>query len=141
MKTIITVVTLILFGTSVGLAQKKMYEPTKGSLERKALVDTIRAYDIARNDDLEGEIFKVNAVRVQGNWAFVSLERTNLPEAGEGTHLAFLQRSGRGWKVMWSSYNDSADEVGVDALKRLRKKHKDFFRELANFAENGFLAG
>jgi hypothetical protein len=141
MKKIILLVTLVLIGASVGLAQKKMYEPKKGSAERKTLMDTIRVYDVARNSDFEGEIFKIHALRVQGNWAFASVDRTNLPEAGEGTHLAFLQKSGAGWKVMWSSYNDNTDEVGVDALKRLRKKHKDFYKELADFAENGFLAG
>ena len=138
MKKIILLVTLILLGASVGLAQKKMYEPKKGSAERKALVDAIRVYDVARNSDFEGEIFKITTLRVQGNWAFTSVERTNLPEAGEGTHMAFLQKSGAGWKVMWSS---NTDEVGVDALVRLRKKHKDFYKELADFAENGWLAG
>jgi hypothetical protein len=103
-------------------------------------VDAIRVYDVARNSDFEGEIFKITTLRVQGNWAFTSVERTNLPEAGEGTHMAFLQKSGAGWKVMWSSYNDN-DEVGVDALVRLRKKHKDLYKELADFAENGWLAG
>jgi len=138
MKKIILLVTLILLGASVGLAQKKMYEPKKGSAERKALVDAIRVYDVARNSDFEGEIFKITTLRVQGNWAFTSVERTNLPEAGEGTHMAFLRKSGAGWKVMWSS---NTDEVGVDALVRLRKKHKDFYKELAGFAENGWLAG
>ena len=47
MKKIILFVTLILFGASVGLAQKKMYEPKTGSAERKALVDAIRVYDVA----------------------------------------------------------------------------------------------
>ena len=140
MKKIILLVTLILLGASVGLAQKKMYEPKKGSAERKALVDAIRVYDVARNSDFKGEIFKITTLRVQGNWAFTSVERTNLPEAGEGTGMAFLQKSGAGWKVMWSSYNDN-DEVGVDALVRLRKKHKDLYKELADFAENGWLAG
>jgi len=140
MKKIILLVTLVLFGASVGLAQKKMYEPKKGSAERKALVDAIRVYDVALNSDFKGEIFKINALRVQGNWAFASVERTNLPEAGEGTGMAFLRKSGAGWKVMWSSYNDN-DEVGVDALVRLRKKHKDLYKELADFAENGWLAG
>ncbi len=64
MKKIILLVTLVLFGASVGLAQKKMYEPKQGSAERKALMDTIRVYDVSRNDDLKGEIFKINALRV-----------------------------------------------------------------------------
>jgi len=140
MKKLILFVTLILFGASVGLAQKKMYEPKTGSAERKALVDAIRVYDVARNSDFEGAVFKMTALRVQGNWAFASVERTNLPEAGDGTHMAFLQKSGARWKVVWSSPNDN-DEVGVDALQRLRKKHKDFYKQLADFAENGYLAG
>jgi len=140
MKKIILLVTLILFGASIGLAQKKMYEPKKGSAERKALMDAIRVYDVARNSDFEGEIFRIIALRVQGNWAFAVVERTNLPEAGDGTLHAFLQKSGAAWKVMWSNYNDN-DEVGVGALVRLRKKHKDFYKELASFAENGWLAG
>ncbi len=135
MKKTILLVTLILFGASVGLAQKKMYEPKKGSAERNALMNAIRVYDIARNSDLEGEIFGINALKVQGNWAFASVERTNLPEAGTGTHLAFLRKSGAGWKLMWSDYNDN-NEVGGDALTRLRKKHKDFAQVLADFAES-----
>ena len=141
MRKVILIVTLILIGTTAGLAQKRMYEPRRDSAERKALVNAIRVYDVERNSDFEGEIFRVNALRIHGNWAFASVERTNLPEAGEGTHLAFLRKSGALWKVMWSNYNDNADEVGVDALKRLRKKHKDFYKELADFAENGYLAG
>ncbi len=135
MKKIILLVTLVLFGASVGLSQKKMSEPKQGSAERKALMSAIRVYDVARNSDLEGEIFGISALKVQGNWAFASVERTNLPEAGQGTHLAFLRKSGAGWKVMWSDYNDNG-EVGVDALTRLRKKHKDFYKELADFAES-----
>jgi len=139
MKKSILLVTLILFSASVGFAQKKMYEPKTGSAERKALVDAIRVYDVARNSDFEGEIFKIHALRVQGNWAFASVERTNLPEAGEGTGKAFLRKTGAAWKVMWSDYNDR-EEVGVAAITRLRKKHKDFYKELAVFAE-GYLAG
>ena len=141
MKKIILFVTLVLFGASVGLAQKKMYEPKTGSAERKALVDAIRIYDVERNSDFEGEIFKIHGLRVQGNWAFASVERTNLPEAGEGTGMAFLRKTGAAWKVMWSNHNDNTDEVGVDAVTRLRTKHKDFHKELADYGINGWLAG
>ncbi len=132
---------VLLLSASSAFGQKGMYEPKKGSLERSALIDTIIKYDVGRNDDLKGEKFDVTAIRVHANWAFVSVERSNLPEAGEGTHLTFLRKSGALWKVMWSNYNDNTDEVGVDALKRLRKKHKDFYKDLAAFAENGYLAG
>jgi len=36
---------------------------------------------------------------------------------------------------MWSDYGDT-NEVGVDAMTRLRKKHKDFAQALADFAES-----
>ena len=141
MKKIIFLVTLVLFGASVGMAQKKMYEPKQGSAERKALMDTIRVYDVARNDDLKDEIFKIHALRVQGNWAFAVVERTNLPEAGDGTHTAFLQKSGAKWKVMWSNYNDDENNVGVEAVTRLRKKYKDLSKELTDFSINVYFAG
>jgi len=139
MKKIVLLVTLILCGAFVGAAQQKMHEPEKESAVRKALMNAIRVYDVARNVELQGEIFKVSALQVQGNWAFASVERINLPEAAGGTHLAFLRKSGAGWKVMWSDYNDN-QEIGVDALARLRQKHNDFKKELASFAES-HLAG
>lgn len=135
MKKIVLLVTLILFGSVAGLAQQKMYEPKKGGMERKSLMNAIRIYDVARNSKLGGEIFEITSLKVQGNWAFASVERTNLQDAGGGTHLAFLRRSGAGWKLMWSDYNDN-NEVGVDALTRLRKKYKDFYKKLADFAES-----
>ena len=140
MKKVVFLAVLVLLSASAGSAQKKMYEPKKGSPERQALADAIRNYDASRNNDLKGEIFDVNALQIQGDWAFASVERTNLPDARQGTHLAFLRRSGGTWKVMWSDYNDNND-VGVDALKRLRKKYRDFSKQLADFAENGYLAG
>jgi hypothetical protein len=130
---------LIAASSAVVSAQSKMYEPKKDSAERTAVMEGIRTYDVARNDDLSGEIFEVNSLRVQGVWAFASVTRSNLPEAGQGTGLAFLRRTGTAWKVMWSDFNDN-EEVGVAAITRLRKKYKDLPKELAKFAENS-LAG
>ncbi|MBK7393715.1 MAG: hypothetical protein IPI64_10520 [Chloracidobacterium sp.] len=138
-KEILIIALLLLFGASAGMAQAKMYEPKKGSPERTAIMDAIRSYDVARNGDLAGEIFEVNSLRVQGAWAFTSVSRSNMPEAGQSTGLAFLRKTGNVWKVMWSDLNDN-EEVGVDAIVRLRKKYKDFPKELAKFAE-GSLAG
>lgn len=138
-KKILLLITLILSSSFAVLAQSKMYEPKKGSAERKSLMNAIRAYDVARNNNLKGEIFEITSLQVQGKWAFTSVERTNLQDAGMGTHLAFLRKSGAGWKLMWSDYNDQ-NEVGVDALTRLRQKYKDFYQKLADFAES-HLAG
>lgn len=128
---------LLLLTASVAFGQKGMYEPKKGSAERKALIDTVTAYDVTRNDDLAGETFDVTAIKVQGNWAFLSVERSNLPEAGQGTHLALLQKIGTKWKVAWSDFNDN-EEVGADAITRLRRKNKDLSKALADFAMKYF---
>jgi len=63
MKKTIAMVALILIGASVGLAQGNLHVPPRGSAERKALIKAIRVYDIARNDDLKGELFQVSALK------------------------------------------------------------------------------
>lgn len=135
----VTIAALLLLTASAAFGQKGMYEPKKGSAERTALIDTITTYDVARNDDLAGELFNVAAMKIHGNWTFVSVERSNMPEAGKGTGLAFLQKVGTKWKVAWSDFNDN-EEVGVSALERLRKRNKDFSKALADFAMT-YLAG
>lgn len=132
-KQFVVFAAFLLLTATVGFGQKGLREPKKGSSERAALIAAITSYDVARNDDLAGEKFEVTAIRVHANWAFVSVERSNLPEAGQGTHLAFLQKSGTRWKLVWSDFNDN-EEVGVEALARLRKKNKDLSKGLADFA-------
>ena len=128
---------LLLLTASAAFGQKGMYEPKKGSAERKALIDTVTAYDVTRNDDLAGEIFDVTAIKFQGNWAFLSVERSNLPEAGQGTHLALLQKIGTKWKLAWSDFNDN-NEVGAEAVTRLKRKNKELSKALADFAMKYF---
>ena len=130
---------LFLVTAAAAFGQKGFHEPKKNSPERSALVEAIISYDVARNNDLAGEKFAVTAIRVHANWAFASVERSNLPEAGQSTHLALLQKSGTKWKVMWSDYNDN-EEVGAEAITRLRKKNKDLSKALADFAMT-FFAG
>jgi hypothetical protein len=133
------VILLVLIGASDAIGQNVMYEPQKGTPERTAVLGAIKSHDIARNKGLSGQIFDVTAIRIHGNWAFVSVERTNLPDAGQGTHLAFLQKTGTAWKVVWSDFNDN-EEVGVSAITRLRKKNKDWSTKLGEFAMT-YLAG
>lgn len=130
---------LVLACASAVAAQGKITAPKKGSPVYTSVINAITTYDVARNEDLSGEKFDVNNLRVQGAWAFASVSRSNLPEAGQSTGHAFLRKTGAVWKVVWSDLNDD-QEVGVAAITRLKKKYKDFPRELAKFAE-GSLAG
>lgn len=140
MKKSILFVTLILFGASVGLAQKKMYEPKKGTAERNALMDAIRTYDVKRNAALADETFTVSALRVQDTWAYANVEQ-KLSDSIESYGVAhvFLQNTGGKWTVAFSTYN-SRDELGAEGLDCLKKKNKSFPKALADFAMN-YLAG
>ena len=67
MKKILLFAILVTAFCANAFAQQKMYEPKTGSAERKALMNAVRVYDVARNSDLDGEIFKVGVIKVQGN--------------------------------------------------------------------------
>lgn len=140
MKNFFTISFLILaFGFSV-FAQQKMYEPKKGSVERTALMNAVREYDVKQNPKLKDETFVISGLRVQGNWAYANVEQ-QVPNGVEsyGQAHIFLQKTGEKWKVVFSTYN-SNNEVGVDGLERLKKKNKTFPKQLADFAAN-YLAG
>ena len=109
-------------------------------MERSALMNAIRVYDAKRNPNLANETLHVSALRVQGLWAYASVE-PQLSGAGDsyGQAHVFLQKAGGKWKVAFSTYNDS-NEVGVDGLDRLRKKNRSFPKGLADFAMK-YLAG
>lgn len=121
-------------------AQQKLFEPKKGSAERTALMDAIRDYDVKRDAKLSDEKFVVLALRTQGNWAFAQVEQQEQSGIESyGVAQVFLQKMDKKWKVAFSTYNDR-DEVGVDGLGKLKKKHKDFPKQLAEYAM-GFMAG
>ncbi len=138
-KLLIFAVLTIIFSLSV-FAQQKMSEPKKGSAERTALMDAIRDYDIQRDAKLSEEKFVVLALRTQGNWAFAQVEQQEQSGLESyGVAQVFLQKVGKKWKVSFSTYNNR-DELGVDGLAKLKKKHKDFPKQLAEYAL-GFMAG
>lgn len=123
---------LLLVYTTGGLAQKTN-EPKRGSSQRTAIVNAIRSYDVRRSAELANETLNVSALRVQGSWAYANVEQQ--PRNGDfyGQAHVFLQKIGDRWRVAFSTYNDN-NEVGVDALARLRKKHRSFPKALADFA-------
>ncbi|HUR97347.1 MAG TPA: hypothetical protein VMZ26_04685 [Pyrinomonadaceae bacterium] len=138
MKKLLLFSILLLAFASSALAQKA-YEPKKGSAERTALMNAIRRYDVKRNAELANETFHVSPLRVQGAWAYASVEQQSPGSGSYGQAHVFLQKTGGKWKVAFSTYND-ANEVGVDGLARLRKKNKSFPKGLADFAMK-YLAG
>ena len=139
MKNLFLFSILLLAFASTALAQKA-HEPKKGSAERTAVMNAIRAHDVKRNIGLSSETLNVSALRVQGAWAYANVE-PRLRSGGDtyGQAHVFLQKSAGRWKVAFSTYNDT-NEVGVDGLARLRKKNKSFPKGLADFAMN-YLAG
>jgi hypothetical protein len=128
---------ILLFTFASSALAQKAYEPKKGSPERTAIMNAIRAYDTKRNSGLANETFVVSAIRVQGAWAYANVEQQGASSYGQA-HV-FLQKAGGKWKVAFSTYNDT-NEVGVDGLARLRKKNRSFPRALADFAMK-YLAG
>jgi hypothetical protein len=140
MKKLLIFAVLTITFSLFALAQQKLSEPKKGSAERISLMDAIRDYDIQRDAKLSEENFIVLALRTQGNWAFAQVEQQEQNGMESyGVAQVFLQKVGKKWKVAFSTYNDR-DEVGVDGLAKLKKKYKDFPKQLADYAI-GFLAG
>jgi hypothetical protein len=140
MKKLLILMALTITFTLSVFAQQKLSEPKKGSAERTALMDAIRDYDIQRDAKLGEEKFIVLALRTQGNWAFAHVQQEEQRGLESyGVAHVFLQKVGKKWKVAFSTYNDR-DELGVDGLAKLKKKRKDFPKQLAEYAM-GFLAG
>ena len=140
MKTILLTTLFLLACCLPVFAQQKMYEPKKGSAERKAVINAIRDYDIRKNPDIPDETFVASGLKIQGNWAYANVEqKTSSGELVYGQAHIFLHKTRAVWKVAFSTFNDT-NEVGVDGLERLKKKHKDFPKQLADYAMT-FLAG
>jgi hypothetical protein len=139
MKKIFLFSILLLAFASGALAQRG-YEPKKGSAERTAIMNEIRAYDVKRDPELANETFQVSALRVEGAWAYANVEQ-RVPSGVDsyGQAHVFLQKAGGKWKVAFSTYNDN-NEVGVEGLARLRKTNRSFPKGLATYAMK-YLAG
>jgi hypothetical protein len=106
------------------------HEPAKGSAERKALMDAIRASDFQKGD----VVFQVIYLRVHHGWAWADvspLDRaTSKPVAEGGTVL--LHQTGSGWKTVdLSKIPDDPQnpegrmEASPGFIKNLRKVHPD----------------
>ena len=122
--------------TGSALAQN-MVTPKSSSADYKGIVAAIKEYDVAQHDEFEVATYTVNTIRVQGLWAFATVEPT-LQGDGEslnyGVGHVFLQKKEGKWVVAFSTNNDK-NEVGVDGLAKL-KKDKAFPKQLAKFAES-----
>ncbi len=134
MKTILLTLAFLLAFCSLAFGQQKMYEPKKGSGERMALIDTIRDFDLRKNPDISDEVFAASGLKVQGGWAFANVEqKTSSGTLVYGQGHVFLQKTGNGWKVVFSTFNDKK-EVGLAGLDNLRKQNKNFPKQLAEYA-------
>jgi hypothetical protein len=80
----------------VALAKSGVYTPAKGSGERKAIMDAMRA----KGDD-QDRVFVVRRLKISGNWAWLDCD----PQSRDGSNRyepesALLRNSGGKWKVV-----------------------------------------
>ena len=138
MKTLFFFAFLMLLTFTGDAFGQKMTTPKAGSTDHKAILNAIKEYDTEQRDEFSEATYTATAMRVQGTWAFASVE-PKLQGDGEslnyGVGHVFLQKTAGVWKVVFSTHNDR-DEVGVDGLDKLKKKHKAFPKALADFAMN-----
>ncbi len=142
MKTFLFFTFLVLCTFSADAFGQKMAAPKAGTPDYKAIVAAIKEYDTNKQDEFSEATYTVNTLRVQGTWAFATVE-PKLKGDGEslnyGVGHVFLQKTGGAWKVVFSTNNDQ-NQVGVDGLQDLKKKYKTFPKALADYAM-GQLAG
>lgn len=134
--------TLFFFGffllalTTISFGQK-ITAPKPGSTDYKGIIAAIKTYDVSEHDEFKVATYTVNAMRVEGTWAFASVE-PKLQGDGEslnyGVGHVFLQKTGATWKVVFSTNSDK-NKIGVDNLTKL-KKNKAFPKALAKYAES-----
>jgi hypothetical protein len=86
----------VIISPSLSLARSGVYTPAKGSAERKAIMDAMRA----KGDD-QDRIFVVRRLKISGNWAWLDCD----PQSRDGSNhyepeSALLRKSGGKWKVV-----------------------------------------
>ncbi|HRI05300.1 MAG TPA: hypothetical protein PLL77_16300 [Pyrinomonadaceae bacterium] len=136
MKKLVMLAVFAIALTGSALAQN-MVTPKSSSADYKGIVAAIKEYDVAQHDEFEVATYTVNTIRVQGLWAFATVE-PKLQGDGEslnyGVGHVFLEKKSGKWVVAFSTHNDK-EEVGVDGLAKL-KKNKAFPKALAKYAES-----
>ena len=136
MKKLLTLAIFVIALSASAFAQA-MTTPKASSADYKGIVEAVKTYDISQRDEFEVATYSVTTIRVQGMFAFASVEPT-LQGDGEslnyGVGHVFLQKKAGKWVVAFSTHNEK-EQVGVDGLK-LMKKNKAFPAQLAKFAES-----
>lgn len=94
------------------------YTPAKGSAERQAIMDSLRA-EMRRNDDRE-LIFVVQYIKAHKGWAWVTVN----PQSPNGdqryeSESALLRKRGRTWRVLERSAGG-----GAGYYRKLKSKYK-----------------
>lgn len=136
MKKLITLAVFVI-ALSASAFSQTMTTPKAVSADYKGIVAAIKTYDMTQRDEFEVATYTVTTIRVQGMFAFASVE-PKLQGDGEalnyGVGHVFLQKKAGKWIVEFSTHNDK-EEVGVDGLAKL-KKNKAFPKQLAKYAES-----
>lgn len=107
----------------------EVHEPAKGSAERKAIMDALRADWFPKQE----VVFVVNYLRVHNGWAWIDAspqDAKGVPVSEGGTTL--LQKQKDGWRVIDLSKipEDPKNPLGMQEaspgfIKNLRKVYPD----------------
>lgn len=86
----------LMISPGVALAKSGVHTPAKGSAERKAIMDAMRA----KGGDPD-RVFIVRRLKISGNWAWLDCD----PQSRDGSNhyepeSALLRNSGGKWKVV-----------------------------------------
>ena len=103
----------------------KVYTPPKGSTERKAIMNALRA----KGDD-QDRIFVVRYLKVSQGWAWATVD----PQSSDGqnhyeTESALLRKTGKTWKVIDQPCSE-ADCDGDEEIARIQDENPDAPEEI-----------
>jgi hypothetical protein len=103
-----------------GLAKSSVYTPAKGSKERKAIMDAMRA----KGDD-QDRVFVVTRLKVSNGWAWLDAN----PQSSDGSNRyesesALLQKQGSRWRVIDQPCGESDCDYAAE-LDRIQADYPD----------------
>ncbi|RJQ50739.1 MAG: hypothetical protein C4521_13355 [Actinobacteria bacterium] len=102
-----------------------LHTPAKGSAERQAILDAVRA------KINWSKLFKVQKLNVKGDWAYAILQQHDPadPSNSYESFSALLNKVGGAWKCLWAVGGSDGvsieEQTGLTIPKYLQKKYPD----------------
>ncbi len=111
---------LLALPVNIGAAKSSVYAPAKGSKERKAIMDAMRA----KGDD-QDRVFVVRRLKVSDGWAWLDAN----PQSSDGSNKyepesALLQKQGSRWRVLDQPCGEADCDFDAE-VDRIRADYPD----------------